>query len=100
MSDTLFQMTGYKSIFALSGSDANEGAIKLASAYQKLVGEHKRTKIVCFENSYHGSTFLNYNMGDSLFNDPFYTLKPYDQVIRLKRDFDIKCSRLARSECV
>jgi adenosylmethionine-8-amino-7-oxononanoate aminotransferase len=28
-------------------------------------------------------------MGDSLFNDPFYTLKPYDQVIRLKRDFDI-----------
>ena len=89
LSDKLFLMTGYKSIFALSGSDANEGAIKLASAYQKLVGQHKRTKIVCFENSYHGSTFLNYNMGDSLFNDPFYTLKPYDQVIRLKRDFDI-----------
>lgn len=89
LSDKLFLMTGYKSIFALSGSDANEGAIKLASAYQKLVGQHKRTKIVCFENSYHGSTFLNYNMGDSLFNNPFYTLKPYDQVIRLKRDFDI-----------
>ena len=81
-------MTGYKNIFALSGSDANEGAIKLASAYQKIVGQNKRTKIVCFENSYHGSTFLNYNMGDSLFEDPLYTMKPYNEVIRLKRDFD------------
>ena len=88
LSDTLYGMTGYKSIFALSGSDANEGAIKLASAYQKIVGQNKRKKIVCFENSYHGSTFLNYNMGDSLFEDPLYTMKPYSEVIRLKRDFD------------
>ena len=49
LADQLFQMCGYKSIFALSGSDANEGAIKLASAYQKIVGQNKRTKIVCFE---------------------------------------------------
>ena len=88
LSDTLHSMTGYKNIFALSGSDANEGAIKLASAYQKIVGQNKRTKIVCFENSYHGSTFLNYNMGDSLFEDPVYTMKSYNEVIRLKRDFD------------
>lgn len=100
LSDTLFHMTGYKSIFALSGSDANEGAVKLASAYQKMIGQTQRTKIVCFENSYHGSTFLNYNMGDSLFTDPFYTMKPYDQVIRLSRDFDINHTDWNQVMCV
>jgi adenosylmethionine-8-amino-7-oxononanoate aminotransferase len=100
LSDTLFHMTGYKSIFALSGSDANEGAVKLASAYQKIIGQTQRTKIVCFENSYHGSTFLNYNMGDSLFTDPFYTMKPYDQVIRLSRDFDITQTDWNQVMCV
>jgi len=100
LSDTLFHMTGYKSIFALSGSDANEGAVKLASAYQKIIGQTQRTKIVCFKNSYHGSTFLNYNMGDSLFTDPFYTMKPYDQVIRLSRDFDITQTDWNQVMCV
>ena len=33
-------ITGYRSIFSLSGSDAVEGAVKLASAYQKEVGQH------------------------------------------------------------
>ena len=42
-------ITGYRSIFALSGSDAVEGAVKLASAYQSLT--NKRKKIVTFENS-------------------------------------------------
>jgi putrescine aminotransferase len=86
LADKLYNMTGYNSIFALSGSDANEGAVKLASAYHKIKGNY-RNKIVCFENSYHGSTYLNYNMGDSLFHDPYYTLSKMDSVIRLKRDF-------------
>ena len=37
--------------FGLSGSDANDGAIKLARAYTG------RSKIVCFHGAYHGSTF-------------------------------------------
>ena len=100
LAEKLYTMSGYKSIFALSGSDANEGAIKLASAYQKQLGQDKRQKIVCFENSYHGSTFLNYSMGDSLFEDPFYTLKRYDQVIRLKRDFEVKDTNWDEVMCV
>ena len=41
LSDKLYHMTeGYKSIFCLSGSDANEGAIKLAAAYHNI----KKTK--------------------------------------------------------
>lgn len=88
LTERLHNITGYKSIFALSGSDANEGAVKLASAYHKHKG-NKRNQIVTFENSYHGSTLLNYSMGDSLFEDPFYTLPPYSAVKRLKRDFAI-----------
>lgn len=90
LANKLYTMTGLKSIFALSGSDANEGAVKLASAYQKAVGQTQRGRIVTFENSYHGSTLLNYSMGDSLFNDPFYTLKPYNAVTRLSRDFVVQ----------
>jgi adenosylmethionine-8-amino-7-oxononanoate aminotransferase len=87
LAERLYAMTGYKSIFALSGSDANEGAVKLASAYQQQMGQQHRHRIVTFEHSYHGSTLLNYSMGDSLFNDPFYTLKPYAPIVRLTRDF-------------
>ena len=35
-------ITGYRSIFALSGSDAVEGAVKLASAYQSLTNKRKK----------------------------------------------------------
>ena len=57
----------YRSIFALSGSDAVEGAVKLASAYQQEVGSPQRNKIVVFRDSYHGSTLLTQSMGDGLF---------------------------------
>ena len=89
LAERLHGMTGFNSIFALSGSDANEGAVKLASAYQKQMGQTKRYRIVSFEDSYHGSTFLNYSMGDSMLKDPFYTLRPYDSVKRLPRDFAV-----------
>ena len=84
---TLKAITGYKSIFSLSGSDAVEGAVKLASAYQAQIGQHERKGIVTFRGSYHGSTLLTQSMGDGLFNDPFYTMKPYDSILRLSRDF-------------
>ncbi len=89
LAERIHGMTGFNSIFALSGSDANEGAVKLASAYQKQMGQTKRYRIVSFEDSYHGSTFLNYSMGDSMLKDPFYTLRPYDSVKRLPRDFAV-----------
>jgi len=89
LSDKLYHITGgYKSIFALSGSDANEGAIKLAAAYQHIK-KTNRYKIVGFNNSYHGSTFLNYNVGRAFMDQSFYNLKPYDHVQLLERTFDI-----------
>ncbi len=47
---------GYKVFFANSGSEANEGAIKLARKYFKNKGMDKKYKVIGFENSFHGRT--------------------------------------------
>ena len=89
LSNKLYTMTGgYKSIFSLSGSDANEGAIKLAAAYHNIK-KNKRFKIVGFKNSYHGSTFLNYNVGRSYMESALYNLKPYPHAQLIEKDFEI-----------
>lgn len=89
LSDKLYHMTqGYKSIFCLSGSDANEGAIKLAAAYHSIK-RTKRFKIIGFKNSYHGSTFLNYNIGRAFMESALYNLKPYTHVQLIEKDFEI-----------
>ena len=50
--DKIHNISGMKPFFALSGSDSNEGAVKLASAYHFQKGNlHKKT-IVGFEKSY------------------------------------------------
>jgi adenosylmethionine-8-amino-7-oxononanoate aminotransferase len=90
LSDKLFNMSnGYRSFFALSGSDANEGAVKLSSAYHSIKKNQNKNKIVSFYRSFHGCTFLNSNLGDLLVNNPLYTMNRYDGVIRLNRDFDV-----------
>lgn len=79
---------GYYSFYALSGSDANEGAIKLASAYHYSQGNKNKTKIVSLMPSYHGSTYLTSSLGcDSLMDDPFYNFRQSENVIRVDRDF-------------
>lgn len=87
LADKLYQLTGRKSIFSLSGSDANEGAIKLASAYHFLKNSNRK-KIISFNKSYHGSTFLNYQIGN-LFNMN-YTLGNYENAIILDPEFNIE----------
>jgi adenosylmethionine-8-amino-7-oxononanoate aminotransferase len=59
LSEKLFDLSnGYKSLFTLSGSDAVESAIKLATMYNP-----DRQKIIGFQSSYHGSTFLVSSIG-------------------------------------
>lgn len=90
LANRLYAVSGnYKSFFALSGSDANEGAVKLAAAYHKIKGNHHKKKILSFENSYHGSTFLNHNMGEALSSDPFYNLEKYHNTVIIKKDTDL-----------
>lgn len=87
LADKLHQLTNRKSIFSLSGSDANEGAIKLASAYHFLK-KSNRKKIVSFNKSYHGSTFLNYQIGN--LSNMNYTLDNYENVILLDTQFNLE----------
>ena len=62
LSDRIAKMSGgYKSAFALSGSDAVEGAIRLAQMY------NKRNKFLGFCNSYHGSTYLSSSVSDATY---------------------------------
>jgi adenosylmethionine-8-amino-7-oxononanoate aminotransferase len=87
-SNRIYNITGMKSFFSLSGSDANEGAIKLASAYHYQKGNRHKKHIVGFEKSYHGSTWLTMSVGhDAFMEKPFYTLDPYQNVIRVPRNF-------------
>jgi adenosylmethionine-8-amino-7-oxononanoate aminotransferase len=90
LTDELYWMTGgYKSFFALSGSDANEGAIKLASAYHDLKGNTHKKNIVSFKDSFHGSTFLTQGLSSSIIINPYYTLEKYSFVKNIDRTFDV-----------
>lgn len=90
LADRIYDLSnGYRSFYALSGSDANEGAVKLASAYHHQKGNVHKNLIISFENSYHGSTFLTINLGaDNLMKDPFYTMPKYHGVKRISREFN------------
>ncbi len=48
----------------LSGSDAVEGAIKLAYQFHCCRGQSDRTEIISFKQSYHGSTAGSLSIGD------------------------------------
>ncbi len=57
--------------FTMSGTEANEGALKLA---KKFTG---RTKMIAFEQSYHGDTHGSLSVtGRRVYQDPFRPLLP------------------------
>jgi adenosylmethionine-8-amino-7-oxononanoate aminotransferase len=90
--DKIHTISDMKPFFALSGSDSNEGAVKLASAYHYQKGNFHKKTIIGFEKSYHGSTFLTMSIGyENFMEQPFYTLDPYQAVKRIPRDFADDC---------
>jgi adenosylmethionine-8-amino-7-oxononanoate aminotransferase len=90
--DKIYNITGMSPFFSLSGSDANEGAVKLASAYHYQKGNYHKKTIVSFEKSYHGSTWMTMSLGfENFMEKPFYTLDPYQSVTRIPRDFADDC---------
>ncbi len=52
----MYANEGAKVFFGNSGSEANEGAIKLARKYFVKKGEKERYKVIGFKNSFHGRT--------------------------------------------
>jgi taurine-pyruvate aminotransferase len=72
LSERLFEMSGgYRSVFALSGSDAVEGAIRLAQLYHLQKGNN-RNKFLGFKKSYHGSTYLSSSISDATYMTDFF----------------------------
>jgi adenosylmethionine-8-amino-7-oxononanoate aminotransferase len=61
---------GYKTAFALSGSDAVEGALRLAQMY------NKRDKFLGFSKSYHGSTYLSSSVSDATYMTDIFGKDP------------------------
>jgi adenosylmethionine-8-amino-7-oxononanoate aminotransferase len=70
---------GYRSVFSLSGSDAIEGAIKLAKLYHSSKGSNRNT-ILGVKDSYHGSTYLTSSIGQL----EYMTKAPADHCVALK----------------
>jgi adenosylmethionine-8-amino-7-oxononanoate aminotransferase len=70
LSDRLYKMCGYRSVFSLSGSDAVEGALRLAQLY------NGRNKFLGFKNSYHGSTYLSSSVSDATYMTGFFGKDP------------------------
>jgi len=62
LGNRLYDMSGgYRSIFSLSGSDAIEGALRVAQLY------NGRNKFLGFKKSYHGSTYLSSSVSDATY---------------------------------
>jgi adenosylmethionine-8-amino-7-oxononanoate aminotransferase len=72
LAERLYNMSsGYRSIFALSGSDALEGAIRVAHMYHVQLNQ-PRQHIIGFVGSYHGSTFMTSSVSGSSYITDYY----------------------------
>jgi acetylornithine/N-succinyldiaminopimelate aminotransferase len=80
--------------FTNSGSEANEGAIKLA---KRFTG---RTEIVSFKNAYHGSTHGTLSvMGNEEFKNSFRPLLPDVRTLEFNNEKDL-AAITAKTACV
>ncbi|MDR2466938.1 MAG: aspartate aminotransferase family protein [Prevotellaceae bacterium] len=80
--------------FVNSGSEANEGAVKLARRYTG------RTEIIACAGAYHGSTLGSLSlMSDEYFKTPFRPLLPEVRYIGFN-DFDALSAVSSRTACV
>jgi adenosylmethionine-8-amino-7-oxononanoate aminotransferase len=70
LSERLYSMCGYRSIFALSGSDAVEGALRVAQLY------NGRNKFLGFKKSYHGSTYMSSSVSDATYMTDMFGKDP------------------------
>src|SRR5882672_8020407 len=87
-----------KAFFCNSGTEAWEGALKLARAYARVTnpnGHKAKWRILALENSFHGRTFGSLaTTGQAKYRHPFAPLLPgvsfvnFNDVEDLKRQFD------------
>jgi putrescine aminotransferase len=66
LADKLYTLSGgYNSIFAVSGSDTIEAALKTSKLYHNLKKNPNKKIMLGFTDSYHGSTFLSSSVSGS-----------------------------------
>jgi adenosylmethionine-8-amino-7-oxononanoate aminotransferase len=71
LGEKLYKMSnGYRSMFSLSGSDAIEGALRLAQMY------NHRNKFLGFKKSYHGSTYMSSSVSDATYMTDIFGKDP------------------------
>ena len=82
---------GAKAFFCNSGTEANEGALKVARKVGKDRGGATKTEIVCFEQSFHGRSLGALSVtSNSKYQDPFRPLVPGIRVGQLNRSKDLE----------
>jgi acetylornithine/N-succinyldiaminopimelate aminotransferase len=84
-----------KAFFCNSGTEANEGAIKLARRYSTERHGPKKTTIICMKNSFHGRTLGSLSAtGQEKFQKGFgplvpgFTFVPFNDLTALDRNWD------------
>jgi acetylornithine/N-succinyldiaminopimelate aminotransferase len=84
-----------KAFFCNSGTEANEGAIKLARRYSTERYGPEKTTIVCMKNSFHGRTLGSLSAtGQEKFQKGFgplvpgFSFVPFDDLAALDRNWD------------
>jgi acetylornithine/N-succinyldiaminopimelate aminotransferase len=81
--------------FTNSGTEAMDGALKLARAYARAKsspgGEHRKTRFLALENSFHGRTFgaLSITYPEK-YRDPFAPLVPGVEFVRFNDVADLE----------
>jgi acetylornithine aminotransferase/acetylornithine/N-succinyldiaminopimelate aminotransferase len=89
--------------FTNSGTEAMDGALKLARAYARSKsaagGEHRKTRILALENSFHGRTFgaLSITYPEK-YREPFAPLVPGVEFVRFNDVADLQ-SKFDDSVC-
>ncbi|KAI0269209.1 acetylornithine aminotransferase [Gloeopeniophorella convolvens] len=77
---------GAKVFFSNSGTEANEGALKVARKVGKDRGGASKTEIVCFQQSFHGRSLGALSVtSNSKYQDPFMPLIPGVRVGKLNQ---------------
>ncbi|WP_369699971.1 aspartate aminotransferase family protein, partial [Alicyclobacillus sendaiensis] len=89
----------YRAMFVNTGTEANEGALKLARRYQYVNGHAEKTRVVALPNSFHGRTMGSlsvtsnpkYREGMTPLVPGFEVAETYEQAVEMLDDRTAAC---------
>jgi adenosylmethionine-8-amino-7-oxononanoate aminotransferase len=95
LSQRLYELSGgYDTIYSLSGSDAIEGAIKIAKMY-----DPNRNIILGLKESYHGSTYMSASISGSTYLTDVFGKHPDCQIMNTLDDIDSSTLAIVIETC-